>query len=151
LGIKRPILIFDRGGYGVRFFSELDDKVDFVTWAKYLSDKQLDRISDECFKHGLPVNDTEYLVAEQMRDISESIQTARNEGRDRPITIPLRLVIMENIDTGQRMGIYTNNKDKCASDVAYYMLNRGGDSENLYKELMSKFDLNYHPGYDIDE
>jgi transposase len=151
LGIKRPILTFDRGGYGVRFFNELDDKADFVTWAKYLSDKQLDRISDECFKHGLPFNDNKYLVAEQIRDVSESIQTARKEGRDRPITIPLRLVVMENIDTGQRMGIYTNNKDKCASDVAYYMLNRWGDSENLYKELMSKFNLNYHPGYDIDE
>ena len=151
LGIKRPILTFDRGGYGVRFFHELDDKADFVTWAKYLSDKQLDRISDECFKHGLPFNDNKYLVAEQIRDVSESIQTARKEGRDRPITIPLRLVVMENIDTGQRMGIYTNNKDKCASDVAYYMLNRWGDSENLYKELMSKFNLNYHPGYDIDE
>ena len=151
LGIKRPILTFDRGGYGVRFFNELDDKADFVTWAKYLSDKQLDRINDECFKHGLPFNDNKYLVAEQIRDVSESIQTARKEGRDRPITIPLRLVVMENIDTGQRMGIYTNNKDKCASDVAYYMLNRWGDSENLYKELMSKFNLNYHPGYDIDE
>lgn len=151
LGIKRPILTFDRGGYGVRFFSELDDKADFVTWAKYLSDKQLDRISNDSFKSGLSLSDKRYLVAEQMRDVSESIQTARKEGRDRPITIPLRLVVIENIDTNQRMGIYTNNKDKSASDIAYYMLNRWGDSENLYKELMSKFNLNYHPGYDIDE
>jgi transposase len=151
LGIKRPILTFDRGGYGVRFFSELDDKADFVTWAKYLSDKQLDRISDDSFKSGLSLNDKRYLVAEQLREVSESIQTARKEGRDRPITIPLRLVVIENIDTGERMGIYSNNKDKCAADLAYYMLNRWGDSENLYKELMSKFNLNYHPGYDIDE
>jgi len=151
LGIKRPMLTFDRGGYGVRFFSELDDKADFVTWAKYLSDKQLDRISDESFKHGLPLNDKRYLVAEQWREVSESIQTARKEGRDQPIKIPLRLVVIENIDTGIRMGIYTNNKDKPASYIAYYMLNRWGDSENLYKELMSKFNLNYHPGYDIDE
>jgi len=49
------------------------------------------------------------------------------------------------------MGIYTNNKDKPASYIAYYMLNRWGDSENLYKKLMAKFNLNYHPGYDIDE
>jgi transposase len=151
LGIKRPILTFDRGGYGVRFFSELDDKADFVTWAKYLSDKQLDRISDESFKHGLPLNDKRYLVAEQFREVSESIQTAKKEGRDRPITIPLRLVVIENIDTGKRMGIYTNNKDKPASDIAYYMLNRWGDSENLYKKLMAKFNLDYHPGYDIEE
>jgi hypothetical protein len=151
LGIKRPILTFDRGGYGVRFFSELDEKADFVTWAKYLSDKQLDQISDESFIHGLPINDKRYLVAEQFREVSESIQTANKEGRDRAITIPLRLVVIENIDTGKRMGIYTNNKDKSAADIAYYMLNRWGDSENLYKKLMAKFNLDYHPGYDIEE
>lgn len=151
LGIKRPILTFDRGGYGVRFFSELDDQADFVTWAKYLSDKQLDQISVDSFKSGLSLHNKRYLVAEQIRDVSESIQTARKEGRDRPIKIPLRLVVMENIDTGERIGIYTNNKDKPASYIGYYMLNRWGDSENLYKELMSKFNLNYHPGYDIDE
>lgn len=151
LGIKRPILTFDRGGYGIRFFSELDEKADFVTWAKYLSDKQLDQISDDSFKSGLSLDDKRYLVAEQWREVSESIQTARKEGRDRPIIIPLRLIVMENIDTGERMGVYSNNKDKPASYLAYYMLNRWGDSENLYNELMSKFNLNYHPGYDIDE
>jgi hypothetical protein len=55
-----------------------------------------------------------------LREVSESIQTARKEGRDRPIKIPLRLVVIENIDTGERMGIYTNNKDKPASYIAYY-------------------------------
>jgi len=151
LGINRPILTFDRGGYGIRFFSELDAKADFVTWAKYLSDQQLAQISEDCFKSGLALNNKRYLVAEQMREVSESIQTARKEGRDRPLTMPLRLVVLENIDTGERMGVYSNNKDKPASYLAYYMLNRWGDSENLYKELMSKFNLNYHPGYDIEE
>ena len=97
------------------------------------------------------MNDKRYLVAEQLRDVSESIQTARKEGRDRPITIQLRLVVFENIDTGKRMGIYTNNKDKPASYIAYYMLNRWGDSENLYKKLMAMLNLDYHPGYDIEE
>jgi transposase len=36
LGISRPLLVFDRGGYGVHFFSRLISKADFVTWAKYL-------------------------------------------------------------------------------------------------------------------
>jgi len=151
LGIKRPILTFDRGGYGVRFFNELDEKADFVTWAKYLGDKQLAQISDESFKEGLSLNDKRYLVAEELREVSESIQTAKKEGRHRPIKIQLRLIVIENIATGKRMGIYTNNKDKPASYIAYYMLNRWGDSENLYKKLMAKFNLNYHPGYDIDE
>ena len=151
LGIKRPILTFDRGGYGVRFFNELDEKADFVTWAKYMGDKQLAQISDESFKEGLSLNDKRYLVAEELREVSESIQTAKKEGRHRPIKIQLRLIVIENIATGKRMGIYTNNKDKPASYIAYYMLNRWGDSENLYKKLMAKFNLNYHPGYDIDE
>ena len=33
-GIKRPVLVFDRSGYGVHFFSELGRYADFVTWGK---------------------------------------------------------------------------------------------------------------------
>ncbi len=151
LGIQRPILTFDRGGYGVHFFSEFDEKADFVTWAKYMTDKQLARVNDDDFKECLSLNNKRYLVAEQLQDVSESLQTAKNNGRDKPSKIQLRLVIIENIDTNKRIGIYTNNNNKPASSIAYYMLNRWGDSENVYKELMAKFNLNYHPGYDIDE
>lgn len=150
-GIQRPILTFDRGGYGVHFFSEIDEKADFVTWAKYLTDKQLARINDDDFKECLALNKKKYLIAEQRKDVSESLQTAKSNGRDKPAKIQLRLVTIENIDTGKRIGIYTNNFIKPASSIAYYMLNRWGDSENVYKELMAKFNLNYHPGYDIDE
>jgi uncharacterized protein YlzI (FlbEa/FlbD family) len=150
-GIRRPVLTFDRGGYGIRFFSELDRKADFVTWAKYLKESQLERISETSFTHCLAVNNKKYLVAEQWQDVSESIQTAQKEGRQQPITINLRLVVIENIDTGKRMGIYSNNNNKSAPDIAFYMLNRWGDSENLYKEFMAKFNLNYHPGYDMNE
>jgi len=31
------------------------------------------------------------------------------------------------------------------------MLQRWGDSENVFKEMMARFHLNYHPGYDIKE
>ncbi|MDI6793340.1 MAG: hypothetical protein QME81_10805, partial [bacterium] len=37
LGISRPLLVFDRGGYGVYFFSQLKTRADFITWAKYLN------------------------------------------------------------------------------------------------------------------
>lgn len=149
-GIERPILTFDRGGYGIRFFSELDQKADFVTWAKYLDNKQLARLDEEDFTEGLLLNNKSYLVSEQIREVSEAAQTAKKEGRDQPIKILLRLVVIEDVDSKRRLGIYTNNKEKRASDIAYYMLSRWGDSENLYKELMAKFNLNYHPGYDID-
>lgn len=150
-GISRPILTFDRGGYGIQFFSELDEKADFVTWAKYLNDKQLDRIDDDNFKQCLAFGKKRYLVADQERTVKESIQTAKKKGRTQATQMQLRLVVIEDIASKKRIGIYTNNKKKSAGDIAYYMLSRWGDSENLYKELMAKFNLNYHPGYDIEE
>lgn len=151
LGIRRPVLTFDRGGYGICFFSELDRKADFVTWAKYINDNQLKQFSDDCFTGSLAVNQKKYRVAEQYRDVSESAQTAKKEGRATPVKMQLRLVVIENMATAKRVGIFTNNRSKSAETIAYYMLNRWGDSENLYKELMAQFNLDYHPGYDINE
>jgi len=151
LGITRPILTFDRGGYGIQFFSELIGKADFVTWAKYITDKQLNAIDDDSFIHCIASGKKRYLVSDQQRTVSESIQTAKKDGRTKPIQLKLRLVVLQNIKTGKRIGIYTNNNIKSVGDIAYYMLSRWGDSENLYKELMAKFNINYHPGYDIDE
>jgi hypothetical protein len=154
-GISRPILVFDRGGYGIHFFTELDKIADFVSWAKYTSDKQLEQIPDKAFTVGLvPVNGKKYMVADPEasgREVKESIQTAQKQGRSEPASMTLRLVVLQEIETNKRVGIYTNNMAKPAADIAYYMLQRWGDSENLYKEMMAQFNLNYHPGYDIEE
>jgi transposase len=151
LGTRRPILTFDRGGYGIQFFSELSVKADFVTWAKYITDKQLSAINDDQFTQCIAFGKKQYLISEQQRIASESLQTAKKEGRTKPIQLELRLLVLQDINTTKRIGIYTNNTVKSAGDIAYYMLSRWGDSENLYKELMAKFNINYHPGYDIEE
>ncbi|RZB31458.1 MAG: hypothetical protein AEth_00678, partial [Candidatus Argoarchaeum ethanivorans] len=41
------------------------------------------------------------------------------EGRSEPTSIELRMVVLENIETGKRIAIYTNNKEKPLSDIAY--------------------------------
>jgi len=151
LGIPRPMLVFDRGGYGVHFFKELSEKADFVTWAKYLADKSLARIPEESFSVGIFFKDKRYLVAEEFRTVKETIQTAKKDGRNTPSSMTLRLVVIKDIETGKRVGIYTNNTSKPFYDIAYYMLQRWGDSENFFKEMMARFNLNYHPGYDIKE
>ena len=151
LGIKRPILVFDRGGYGIHFFKELDQTADFVTWAKYLNEKSLESISDEAFTVGLCCGDSTFLVSEEQRVVKESAQTAKKEGRKIPTSIDLRLVVLKDVTSGKCIGIYTNNMTKPACAIAYYMLQRWGKSENVYKELMAAFNLNYHPGYDIKE
>lgn len=151
LGIKRPILVFDRGGYGIHFFKELDKTSDFVSWAKYLNEQSLNSIPDDSFKVGVLSGDNHFLISEERRVVSESAQTAKKDGRGTPASIELRLVVLKNADTGKCLGIYTNNMTKPAYDIAYYMLQRWGKSENVYKELMATFNLNYHPGYDIKE
>ncbi|MEA3361166.1 MAG: hypothetical protein U9R17_17405 [Thermodesulfobacteriota bacterium] len=151
LGIPRPMLVFDRGGYGVHFFKELSERAGFVTWAKYLADKSLARIPDESFSVGIFFKDKRYLVAEEFRMVKETIQTARKDGRNTSSSMTLRMVVIKNIETGKRVGIYTNNTSRPFYDIAYYMLQRWGDSENFFKEMMARFNLNYHPGYDIKE
>ena len=151
LGISRPLLVFDRGGYGIHFFKELSETADFVTWAKYIGDKFLGRIPDESFSIGIFLGDRKYMVAEDLRTVTESIQSAKNEGRTNPTSMNLRLVVLKDAETGKRVGIYRNNTDKPSHDIAYYMLQRWGDSENFFKEMMARFNLNYHPGYDIEE
>lgn len=151
LGISRPLLVFDRGGYGIHFFKELGETADFVTWAKYVSDKSLGRIPDESFSVGIFMGDNKYMVAEERRVATESVQTAKEGGRTNPTSIELRLVVLKDVDTSKRIGIYTNNTERPFYDIAYYMLQRWGDSENFFKEMTARFNLNYHPGYDINE
>ena len=151
LGVSRPIMVFDRGGYGVNFFSTLDEKADFVTWAKHLSEKSLTEIPDDRFNVGIYSGDNHFLVTEEMRTVTESAQTAKREGRTTQTKMELRLVILKDADTGKRMGVFTNNNTKALYDIAWYMLQRWGKSENVFKELMANFNLNYHPGYDIKE
>ena len=150
-GIDRPILVFDRGGYGIHFFKELNQTADFVSWAKYISEKSLKNIPDDSFSVGVFCSDNRFMVAEEKRTVSESIQTALNDGRKTPSSLELRLVVLKDADTGKRLGVLTNNTTKPAHDIAYYMLQRWGKSENVYKDLMATFNLNYHPGYDIEE
>jgi hypothetical protein len=150
-GIERPMLVFDRGGYGIHFFKELSHQADFVTWAKYVTEASLKRVSEDSFCTGLICNGNKYLVAEEHRTVSESVQTAQRDNRNKPTSIELRLVVLKDVDTGKRLGIYTNDFIRPAYDIGYYMLQRWGDSENFFKEMTARFNLNYHPGYDIEE
>ncbi len=150
-GIERPILVFDRGGYGVHFFSELDHDADFVTWTKHLNKRSLINIPHSRFTVGVLCGENRFLVCEEQHTVRESPQNAKKNGRDKPVSMDLRLVVLHDVMTGKRMGIYTNNKDKPVHDIAWYMLQRWGKSENVYKEFMACFNLDYHPGYDIRE
>jgi hypothetical protein len=150
-GVERPLMVFDRGGYGIHFFNELSQTADFITWARYIKEKHLNSIPESSFTAGFRFTDHKYLVAEEKKIARESAQTAAREGRSKPATAELRLVVLMNADTGKRVGIYTSNWDRPAYMIALYMLERWGESENLFKEMKARFNLDYHPGYDLKE
>lgn len=145
-GISRPLLVFDRGGYGIHFFSQLSKKADFITWAKYFNKEELEDIE---YTSCLIFNDKKYLIAETRKTVRESVITARKEARKTPTSLELRSVIFKELENGKPIPIYTSNRAKPAGDIAYYMLNRWGDSENFLKEITSLYNFDYHPGYDI--
>jgi transposase len=148
LGIPRPLLVFDRGGYGVHFFSQLINKADFVTWAKYLKKEELEELEYTCC---VKFNEKKYLIAEKQKVIREAVSTAQKEGRQTPASLEVRMVVFKELDEGIPVAIYTSDQKKPSGDIAYYMLSRWGDSENFFKEILSLYNFNYHPGYDIKE
>ena len=148
LGIPRPLLVFDRGGYGVHFFNRLIEKADFITWAKYLKKEEL---KDLEYTSCVRFKDSKYLIAEKKKTIKESVTTAQKEGRKEPASLQVRMVVFKEINGGPPVAIYTSDHKKAAGDIAYFMLSRWGESENFFKEIMSIYNFNYHPGYDIRE
>jgi len=147
-GIERPLLVFDRGGYGIYSFSQLKEKADFITWAKYLDSTQ---IQDIKYTSCVSCNGGKYLVGEKTKLIKEAPSTAQKEGRTECTQMEVRIVVIKEIENGKPVPIYTCNMTRPAGDIAFFMLNRWGDSENLFKELMAKFNFNYHPGYCLNE
>ena len=156
-GIERPVLVFDRGGYGVHFFSELSSYADFVTWGKYVRKEELMSVRQEDFTVGLCVNGRCYEVSQLDKSLTESAATAKKEGRTERSSVKLRMVVIKEIDSktgkekGHRLSVLTCDKKRPSWEIAYFMLNRWGKSENFFKEIMSLFSFNYHPGYVIDE
>ncbi|MBN2010707.1 hypothetical protein JW960_15280, partial [candidate division KSB1 bacterium] len=127
------------GSFMHHLFLQEINYADLVTWAKYITDKQLHTIADDCFTQCIAFGRKRYLVSDQQRQVNESLQTAQKDGRSEPVSLALRLVVLHDINSDRRIGIYTNNHVKSAGDIAYYMLSRWGDSKNLYNELMAKF------------
>jgi len=156
-GVDRPLLVFDRGGYGIHFFSELSVKADFITWGKYIRDDELSSIPDKGFTVGFRFGDKCYEISEVDKEVVESADTANKEGREQRSRMKVRMIVIRTIDektgeeVGKRLSVFTCNTDREKWEIAYFMLNRWGKSENFFKEIRAIFNFDYHPGYAINE
>ena len=124
----------------------MSKKADFITWAKYFNNEELEDIE---YTSCLIFNEKNYLISEKKTTVKESVITAKKEGRKAPTSLEVRVVIFKELENGKPIPVYTSNRTKPAGDIAYYILNRWGDSENFLKEITSLYNFDYQPGYDI--
>ena len=143
-------VVFDREGYSAELFRMLSGmesegyggkyKVRFITWAKY-SDRWVNNIKAEKFDKEMYVK-YEIEKPKHMK-YYETTKRMNKYGE-------IRAIVVERQKDKKRMAIYTNAEDMKAERIVEIMCRRWGE-ENFIKELLWKHQIDYTPGYVIDE
>lgn len=132
---ERPVMVFDREGYGAEFFFAMNHaKNDFVTWDRHVDTKKLDTLAEDQFKEAFEVNGKQYRVFEDEKIFTHSPE---NEAENR---FSLRRINIWNVTGNRRTSALANVSVEKMSDTqcAVAILNRWGASENTFKHLADK-------------
>jgi len=143
---ERPVIVFDREGYGAEFFFDMNHaKIDFVTWDKHVDTKKLDTLDADQFKEEFEVNGKQYRVFEDEKVFTHSLENKAES------SFSLRRVNIWNVTGNRRTSALANVsvEKMSATQCAVAILNRWGASENTFKHLSDKHPLNYQPGYEF--
>ena len=127
-GIERPVVVFDRGGFGRESFEMIEGKADFICWYEGkvdIPEKGVWRevkVPHQSNTHGEP----EYVKQEwKQQVIAEGDEKGRGYRR------------MVFIKKGQKVSpAITNMKQVSGKDVVLMLTRRWGAQENVFKELV---------------
>ena len=133
-----PLFVVDRELWGVKKFHYLKD-CRFVTWERNTDKQKINSIEAKYFNIYLRVNETDYQIYETKGKYRD------NEGRQ----IELRRIIIWNTKTNTRPVAVTNDPYEDTKTVARAMLNRWGKSENGFKHLGNRTNMQYNPLLDV--
>lgn len=145
-------VIFDREGYCAKLFRRLDgkegdesewkeeDKVRFITWAKY-ADKWVYDFDESKFSKEVII---EYKI--RKRKLIKYFETKRSMSKYGKI----RAIVIENGPDEKRTAIYSNDWESDAGLIVQLISKRWGQ-ENLIKALKLNHLLDYSPGYVFEE
>ena len=153
---EKPVMVFDREGNGIGFFSELVlNNIPFVTWEKNTKKEELLLLDDSLFCDEFEFNGKQYSVFEEDKILKCD---DKNTERCRH-TFALRRIYIWNKSSGKRVcGLaWPDNRKVCMLDTpqiqmdtidcAKAILSRWGASENTFKHQKTKHPLHYHPGF----
>jgi hypothetical protein len=133
-----PLFVVDRELWGVQKFQYLSD-CRFVTWEKNTDSKVVKSLDAKYFDKYLRVNDIDY----QLYETSHTYKDIKGNN------IELRRVIIWNTSTNTRPVAVTNDTYEDAATIAWAMLNRWGKSENGFKHMGNRMNMQYNPVLEI--
>lgn len=153
-GQESLIIVFDRGGYGIELFEIIGSQKNtvFITWAKYVPEKTITEIDDKDYQefvfefHG---HRETYKLYSTTRTIKEG-RTEANRHRELK-KMKVRMIVVWRLSTGKKTPLYSNDFDSAIETLAEPMVRRWSEQENIFQKMMRRYNLNYHPGYYIDE
>jgi hypothetical protein len=147
---ESPVMVFDREGSGVSFFSELVLKgILFVTWEKNVDSKALSAIDEKKFTVNFKFNDKEYSIFEDKKGFTYEPENPDEEQHN----FTLRHIYIWNKSSNRRTcGLaWTGDKEMSTQECAHAILNRWGASENTFKHTQERHPLHYHPGFKLNK
>lgn len=147
--IIKPIMVFDREGYGSEFFSAMTTLGNgFVTWDKFINKEELNSIDDTAFNQSFTFNSKLYRCFEDKK-IFTYTDSKTNEEK----TIILRRINLWNIKSNKRVCGLTNAPFErlTTKESAKAILHRWGASENTFKHIATRHPYHYHPGFKLSE
>ncbi len=133
-----PLFVVDRELWGVKRFQYLAD-CRFVTWEKNTDPKAVKSLDAKYFDKYLRVNDIDYQLYETKHTYKDI------EGNN----IELRRIIIWNTRTNTRPVAVTNDTYEDTATIARAMLNRWGKSENGFKHMGNRTNMQYNPVLEI--
>jgi len=149
----KPLMVFDREGYGGDFFYGLiDSGIPFVTWDKYVDTAKLAKIDSDIFSEEITVNGKKYSLFEGEKEFSCTLDTPVNEDDNQHIKFNVRRIYIWNRSCNRRTcGLaWTGDMETSTADCARAILNRWGASENTFKHLNDRHPFHYHPGFKLE-
>ncbi len=143
-----PVMVFDREGYGAKFFYTLrENLVCFVCWEKHIDAGKLAALKPEMFTESFEFNDKTYRIFEGEKIFTHEFENARHK------QFTLRRIYIWNVSSNRRTcALASVSPDKLSTqDCALAILSRWGASENTFKHLGDKHPLHYQPGFEMVE
>ncbi|MBC8185526.1 hypothetical protein H8E88_30945 [candidate division KSB1 bacterium] len=139
-----PLIVSDRESWCVEHFVEMSG-YRFVTWEKNTYKKEINELSDDLFSDIVIVNERPYRFY-------EFPEKKQYQNADKTVSVALRRIVIWNLESNTRPVCVSNDaieKDKIF--LGQNMLGRWGASENGFKHMGDRFNLNYVPLIKVTE